>query len=187
VGAILLCAAARPAARSSAASAVVAADRAGPALPATLLGRPGRALERDASEALLAMVPGVRLERRAYGETAAALVTARGLRENHPPAVCLKAGGFELVERTEEHGQGHCVVHLEVRKGGTRSHHFYTYLAHGADGAVSAGSCDFWRQVASAAWRRLTGRPGAWSTLQVMDRDAGQARAALHELIRRNR
>ncbi len=157
----------------------------GPSLPHTLSGREGVEVAMDASEALLAGMPGVNLQRRAYGESHVALVTAQGIRENHPPAVCLNAGGFEVMERSEEQEGRSCLVHLLVRRDNRLSHFYYSYLNRG--GGEATGTCGYWPQLAAATWRRLMGRSGAWTTLQVMDRDAARAKTLIIELIRRTK
>ena len=89
------------------------------------------------------------------------------------------------MERAELEHQGSCMVHLLVRRAGKISHFYYAYLHRG--GASARGTCGYWTQVAAATWRRLTGQPGTWSTLQVMDPSSARARAVLTELIRRTK
>lgn len=180
---LLLCACARPWVQPGTSTRTLGAT--GPTLPREVEGVPGKALALGTSEALLQAMPGVELQRRAYGESHAALVTAQGPRENHPPAVCLRSGGFEVMERAELEHQGSCMVHLLVRKGGRISHFYYAYL--NGQGASARGTCGYWTQVAAATWRRLTGQPGTWSTLQVMDPSSARAKAVLTDLIRRTR
>lgn len=180
---MVLCAAARPGVPAPTEGGVKPAT-AGPSLPRSVDGQVGVPLILDPSEALLAAMPGVRLERLAYGESQVALVNATGLRENHPPAVCLRAGGFEIMNRAEEQHQGNCLVHLLVRRQGLTSHFYFTYLDQ--DGAP-AGTCGYWTQLGAATWRRLTGRQGTWTTLQVLHGDASRAKAVITELIRRTR
>lgn len=155
----------------------------GPHLPASAGGHAGVPLPMGPSEALLAGMPGVSLERMAYGASQVGLVNARGLRENHPPAVCLRAGGFEVMDRAEEQRGGSCLVHLKVRRQGRTSHYYFSYITAAQGNA--RGTCGYWTELAGATWRRLTGRPGTWSTVQVMDSDPARARTLLTELIRR--
>jgi len=175
-----LCAAVRPGAPAPTEGPARAAF--GPSLPAAAGGHVAVPLPLGPSEALLATMPEVSLERRAYGESQVGLVNARGLRENHPPAVCLRAGGFEVMDRAEEQHGASCLVHLKVRRAGRTSHFYFTYLKAGAE---PRGACGYWTELAGATWRRITGRPGIWSTAQVMDSDQARARALLIDLIRR--
>jgi hypothetical protein len=149
-----------------------------PVLPAAVDGERGRPLELGPSERLLAGQPGVTLERRAYGPSQVALVSTTGVRELHPPRVCLKAAGLEVVQRAEEHEGGACLVHLRVRDDDDRiAHLYYTYLGDGR------ASCDLWRRAGAAALARLGGRPARWSTLQLLDRDPRRARRRMLDLL----
>ncbi len=104
----------------------------GPGLPAALAGSPGRALALGPSERLLARSPRVKLERRAYGTTQVALLRVRqGIKELHPPSVCLKAAGFEIVSRRRiTIAGGGCLTAIKVRDKQKRLFHFIEgYLA----------------------------------------------------------
>ncbi len=149
----------------------------GPRLPATLAGEAGRSEALEPSERLLAARPGVALERRRYGASQVALLTTRGLRELHPPSVCLRASGREVVARAEEQGPRGCLGRLRLRRGEQLEHFYYAYF----DGART--TCSFWRRAALASWQQLTGAPAAWSTVQVMDRDPLRARRLLEAAL----
>jgi len=151
-------------------------------LPDALDGQPARPLPLGPSERLLARAPGVSLVRRAYGTSQAALVTTSGVRELHPPRVCLRAAGLEVVTRQEERTAAGCLVHLRVRDPRARtrtvSHLYHTYPR--PDGAAS---CDFWRRAGGVVLARVSGRSVRWASLQVMDRDAARARRATLKLL----
>jgi len=154
-----------------------------PSLPAVLNGQQGRSSPADASERLLAASPRVKLTRRVYGTTRVALLTTSGVKEHHPPKVCLEAEGFEVVNRQEEQSRAGCLVSLTVRsRDGVLGHFYYTYFNR------QAVTCSFWRRAGSAAWARLRGRAGGnWSTLQVLDRDPARAREVITLLIHATR
>lgn len=156
-----------------------------PMLPARIGPVLGEAAPLGASEQLLARRPGVAVERRRFGSTLAVLLTSQGLKEHHPPQVCLKAGGFEVMEQQTEHNPAGCVNHLTVRREGRPSHFFYTHLSASSHGALFApGRCGFWPQALAAAWERLRGGEGTWSTVQVMDPDPDRARNVLDRIVR---
>jgi hypothetical protein len=124
----------------------------------------------------------VRLQRRAYGPTQVALVSSAGVKEHHPAAVCLRAAGYEVVQRRELRRPVGCLVQLRVRSAsGALAHFFFTY----SDGRTA--TCSYWRRAGAAALDQLLGRPRAWSTLQVLDTDAGRARRALETLLNQPR
>ena len=158
-------------------SAAAAMATGGPRLPEVVDGVPGRPLAFGPSERLLADLPEVSVTRRAYGPTLVALVSTTGIREIHPPRVCLAAIGLEVVQRAEERIDGGCLVHLKVRGSGGTSHFLHTYLGQGK------ASCRFWSRAGKAMAARLAGRSRRWSTLQVMDRDARRARRVLAGLL----
>ena len=174
VALLLVCAAARLLAGSGQRTAV---DDAPLHLPAALAGTRGVVAPLDRSERLLAAAPGVRLERRAYGSTQVALLTVQGLKQHHPPTVCLKAAGFEVAERAEEQSARGCLGALRLRRAGGEAHFFYTYF----DGQRT--TCSFWTRVLRGALAQLAGRRASWSTLQVMDGDRARARRAITTLL----
>ena len=171
---LLACAATRPLIGGE---RPAAAGGAPPHLPAVLAGERGVAAPLDRSERVLAAAPGVRLERRAFGPTQVALLTVPGLKEHHPPTVCLKAAGFEVAERTEEQSAHGCIGALRLRRAGAEAHFFYTYF----DGQRT--TCSFWARALRGALAQLTGRRASWSTLQVMDSDRARARRAITALL----
>jgi Protein of unknown function (DUF3485) len=153
-------------------------------LPAALgTGVPGRPLALSPVEQRLAAAPHVTIERRRYGSTDVSLVSvAGGIREHHPPTVCLDASGFEVVERTEQTPpSGRCVVELRIRHrdGGPIQLFTYTYLSD--RGQIT---CSLGRRVGGAIWDRLTGDQTRWATVQVLDAKPRRARRALRFLIR---
>ena len=155
-------------------------------LPARLMGHRGVVRPLSASEQLLARSPRTHLVRRRYGPTEVALVTTTGIKEHHPPAVCLRASGLEVSRRAEERVDAGCLVHLWVRPGdgsGPPAHFVYAYLHQGQV------SCDYSGRVARAVIHRLwagsaSGDP-RWTTVQVLDADPHRARRAANCLIRR--
>ncbi len=170
---------ARSRTHATATSPVSASPLAG--LPAVLEGQVGRSIPLSASEKILAAKPSVQLTRRAYGPSQAAMVTTTGFKELHPPEVCLQAAGYEVVERRVEQSELGCLGALRLRSRATDSltHLYFTYT----DGRTV--SCRFWRRAGHAAWDLLAGRRNAWSSLQVMNPDPGQARLILLALLRR--
>jgi len=146
-------------------------------LPAALAGERGVVASLDRSERVLAAAPGVRLERRAFGPTQVALLTVPGLKEHHPPTVCLKAAGFEVAERTEEQSAHGCIGALRLRRAGAEAHFFYTYF----DGRRT--TCSFWSRAFRGALAQLAGHHASWATLQVMDSDRARARRAITALL----
>jgi hypothetical protein len=146
-------------------------------LPPGLEGEAGHPVALAPSERVLAAAPGVSLERRRYGSSEAALLSTTGLRELHPPTVCLRASGLEVVERGEEPGPAGCVGALRVRAGQRELHFRYVFF----DGRTV--TCKVWRRAVLAARQQLSGRPARWSMLQVMDGDASRARRRLLALL----
>ncbi len=155
----------------------------GPVLPSALGGRAGRPVSLAPAERVLGRRPGVRLARRAYGQTRAALITTTGVKELHPPSVCLGAAGHEIRLQTEEQSRAGCLVRLDVHREGTSRATFYYTFFNGGE-----VTCSFWQRAGMAAWARLTGASARWSVLQVMNRDPRRARddmVALLEGMRR--
>ncbi len=153
-------------------------------LPAALgTGVPGRPLALSPVEQRLAAFFFFFFFFRRYGSTDVSLVSvAGGIREHHPPTVCLDASGFEVVERTEQTPpSGRCVVELRIRHrdGGPIQLFTYTYLSD--RGQIT---CSLGRRVGGAIWDRLTGDQTRWATVQVLDAKPRRARRALRFLIR---
>ena len=148
-----------------------------PRLPSRLEGEPGRLLPLSRSERVLAASPGVTLERRRYGSSEVALLGSVGLKELHPPSVCLRASGLEIVERGEEQSPAGCLGWLRVRAGQREQHFRYVFF----DGRTV--TCKVWRRALSALGQQLSGQPARWSMLQVMDGDPGRARRRLLALL----
>lgn len=150
-------------------------------LPSALFGRAGRPVSLGPTERVLAARPGVSLSRRAYGDTRAALITTTGVKELHPPTVCLGAAGHEVSRRTREQSRAGCLVRLDVHQpkevGTARATFYYTFFNAGAV------TCNFWVRAGRAAWATLSGAPVRWSMLQVMDRDPATARQAMVALL----
>jgi hypothetical protein len=157
----------------------VRVERRAPELPAALEGQRGEVAPLDRSEQVLAAAPGVALARRSYGPTQVALLTVSGLKEHHPPTVCLKAAGYEVTDRAEEQSAHGCLTMLRLRRSGAAAYFFYTYF----DGQRT--TCSFWARVGRGALAQLAGRGATWSTLQVMDRDHARARRAITTLLTR--
>lgn len=149
-------------------------------LPAVLDGEAGLLLPLAPSERALAASPRVSLERRRYGRTEVALLASTGLKELHPPGVCLRAAGLRVVGRSEEPIAGGCLGWLRVRDGerGRDEKHFgYLFF----DGQVV--TCKLWKRALLAAGQQLAGRPARWITIQVMDADPVLARRRLLALL----
>jgi hypothetical protein len=176
VALVVLCAAARLAV-ARAPRARLEEGRGRPALPVRLGAEPGQPMPLDPSEKVLAAAPGVELSRRRYGTTQVALLTVRGLKEHHPPTVCLRAAGFEIVGRSEERTPSGCVAELRLRRGAETASFFHSYFDERHQ------TCSLWRRVGSAALAQLAGRSAQWSTLQVMDRDRARARRVIAALL----
>lgn len=157
----------------------------GPVLPPALGGRAGRPVSLGPTERVLAARPGVRLSRRTYGDTRVALISTTGVKELHPPTVCLGATGHEVSLETREQSGAGCLVRLDLHRseaaGTSRHTYYYTFFNH------RAVTCSFWERAGRAAWARLSGDPGLWSVLQVMDRDPVRARAVMVALLQRMR
>lgn len=158
--------------------AAAAPRAAPPALPHQLQGHIGQRQPLAPSERRLAASPDVTVEHRTYHTTQVALVTTTGVKELHPPAVCLAATGHEVVLRREELSPEGCLVALTVRHQEQLWHYYYTYF----NGRTA--TCDFWWRAATSAWARLSSQPTRWSTVQVMDRDPRQARVRIRLLLR---
>jgi hypothetical protein len=148
-----------------------------PSLPSALDGRAGRAVPLGPSEERLVTFSGAHLVRHRYGTSQVALLSASGIREHHPPSVCLKSTGHEVVQRTEESAPAGCLVRLQVRAGASVEHFYYTYLSG------RSVTCSYWRRAATSAWAVLKGKPMQWSTVQVMDRDPARARTLILTLL----
>ncbi|MCK5799974.1 MAG: exosortase-associated EpsI family protein [Deltaproteobacteria bacterium] len=133
----------------------------------------------SAADAILDGKSNVRIERRRYGDVAVALSTVRaGVREHHPPAVCLRASGYEVMTRRETRDHGICVVELGLRHGQQREAFAYTYF----DGHQT--TCSLWRRVTNAAAARILGRNApTWATLQVLAKTPVKARQSLLALM----
>jgi exosortase/archaeosortase family protein len=157
-----------------------------PRLPERLEADRGVVQPLSASEQILLAAPGVSLEHRRYGTTEVALLGTPGLKELHPPWVCLNGSQLEVVERGELASPAGCLGKLRLRDSqhpGREQHFFYVFFD---DNTVT---CSFWRRTAIAVAQQLSGRPTRWSALQVMDPDprrAGQRLLALLEAARPN-
>jgi hypothetical protein len=149
-------------------------------LPATLDGQLGVVEMPTASDALLDGKRNVRIERRRYGAVAVALSTVRaGVREHHPPAVCLRASGYEITRRREQRAAASCLVLLELRREGRKSAFVYTYIDQ-----RGRRSCSLWRRVVDAGSARLLGRPApTWATLQVLAPDVKTASQRARDIL----
>lgn len=152
------------------------------ALPQALLGEPGHIEALDPADARLARRRNVRIERRRFGATQVAVTTVRGgMREHHPPQVCLRASGFEVTRRRQLVVDGHCLVELTLRRAGRHHRYAYTYF----DGQRS--TCSLYRRIGDAAAAQLLGRPAVtWATVAALDRDGPRARAVVLALLPRN-
>lgn len=148
-------------------------------LPAALLGTVARVESLDPADARLARRRNVRIERRRFGPTRVAITTVRGgMREHHPPQVCLRASGFEVSRRRQLIIHGHCLIELTLRHGGKRHRYVYTYF----DGQRS--TCSLYRRIGDAAAAQLLGRPAVtWATVAALDSDAARARAVVLALL----
>ena len=154
-----------------------------PVLPARLAGHPGITRPLGPSERALDRRPGVDLQQRRYGTTRVALVSTTGIKELHPPAVCLSATGHEVVFRVEQQSPEGCLVALTVHSGEAGLATFYhTYFS-----GQAPATCSYWGRAAQTIWARLWGEPGRWSTVQVLDRDPRRARAAIIEALHKLR
>ena len=124
----------------------------------------------------------MRLYRRSYGSTRVALISTSGVKELHPPSVCLGAAGHEVILRRTEQSNAGCLVRLDVRQGpARRATFYYTFFSS------EAVTCSFWERAGRAAWATLAGAPARWSLLQVMDRDPARARQAATTLLQNMR
>lgn len=169
------CAAVRPALhRSRRTSSMASAPL---ELPPSLEGEPGRPVPLSASERTLSSAAGVSIARRAYGTTAVALASAQGLKEQHSPSTCLRAGGYEVILELSEETPVGCLTHLIVRRDTARSHFYYAVL----DG--DQVSCSAWRRTLAAAWAGLLGRSRTLTSVQVMDSEEKRARTAIGALL----
>lgn len=149
-----------------------------PALPGSLQGRAWSPVTLGAAEGALARRPGVSLHRCSYGPTRVALISTSGVKELHPPTVCLGAAGHEVTLRRTEQSSAGCLVRLDVRQAPGRSATFYyTFFSS------EAVTCSFWERAGRAAWATLARAPARWSLLQVMDRDPTRARLAAITLL----
>ena len=148
-----------------------------PHLPPRLESQAGLPLPLSAGERTLLSSDGVTLERRRYGWSEVALLSSTGLKQLHPPEVCLRASGLQVVDRGEEPSPAGCLGRLRVRDGERERHFFYVFL----DGRTA--TCKTWRRAVLAAGQQLAGRPARWSMLQVMDGDPGRARRRLLALL----
>jgi hypothetical protein len=157
-------------------------------LPEQLDAVVGERVPLSPVEQRLASAPHVTILRRAYGSTQVSQVTVRGgVREHHPPTVCLRASGYEVVQRQERQAPGGCVVELRVRHTEDRKTQLFTYTyLDGADTKTKT-HCSLWRRVGSAVWARLAGSTSTWATVQVLDHDPQRARRVLESLIKRAR
>jgi|GEM_PF-3881170 hypothetical protein len=151
-------------------------------LPPETLGFKARSLPLSKAEEKLAQPTHVEILHRRYGTTDVSLVSvAGGLREIHPPSVCLKATGFEIVAQRQITDGPRCVVELKLRSGKGRNRIFHTFVYTYTDGETV--TCSFWRRIGSSAVARLTGKSKTWSTVQVMDRNAADAHALMMQLL----
>jgi len=143
---------------------------------------PGRPVALSPVERRLAAAAHVTIQRRRYGSTDISLVSvAGGVREHHPPTVCLDASGYEVIDRAEHKtAAGQCVVELRVRHRDGGAIHLFTYTYLSDRGQIT---CSLGRRVGGAIWDRLTGRQTRWATVQVLDAKPRRARRALRLLI----
>lgn len=153
-------------------------------LPTKIGGRLGRPMALSVAETKLASAPHVKISRMRYGASDVSLISVSGgIREIHPPTVCLKAEKFEVVKQREHTDGARCVVDLTLRsnKGGVRRFHSFVYTYTDGKNAV----CSFWQRIGSSVVARLLGKTKTWSTLQVMDRNGPAAHLLMSQLLNR--
>lgn len=150
------------------------------ALPAALAGVRGRREPLGDTERRLVRGGRALVERRRYGSSLAALVTVTaGVRQHHPPSVCLRASGYEITRRRERRRADRCVVELTVREraSGRSLTFFYAY----GDGRHQL--CSLWRRIGIAAMQQLFGEHRSWWTAQLLDPDPARARRRFAALL----
>ncbi|MCB9557593.1 MAG: hypothetical protein H6707_15905 [Deltaproteobacteria bacterium] len=161
-----------------------------PRLPATLLKTTGERLALGPSEvALLAQNRSVRIDRRRYRQLEATLLSSEAVRTLHPPEVCLRSDGLEVIEREERNTHDGCRVVLALRQrhpahsAAHTTKRFLAYAFFSDDGnhlgALRCGA--LW----AAALAQLGRRPLRWTALSVMAPDKARAMRAFNELYQR--
>ncbi len=149
-------------------------------LPETLNDTPGVVERPTAADAILDGKRHVRIERRRYGDIQVALSTVRaGVREHHPPTVCLRASGYEVIRRRELRLDATCLTLLTLRRDGKTSAFAFTYLDQ-----EGARTCSLWRRIVDASAKRLLGRDApTWATLQVLAPNPSLAKRATLSIL----
>jgi hypothetical protein len=150
----------------------------GPALPQLLANEARTDLALERFERVLDGKPNVRLSKARYGSTQVSLVSVLGgMREHHPPAVCLKGEGYEIVDQRELAMARGCVSELTLRRGQRLSYFLYTYV----DGEQQ--TCSLWRRLGSAVLQSVRGESATWTTIQLMDPDRARAGHRMGQLL----